>query len=402
MVNDNQFNFWQSFFGINDTISSRFIDQFGVHVSRIYGQKTAVWVDTKEAFKHYLEVPELRAVINKRASMMASGKPYIVDENDEVVDNHWALDMIAKPNATQSWQDVIFALSVNDALYSSAFAYCPERSFGIRNFFLPLPSDRIVIDTTGVSLKQMDTKDLIKQFRFKQDDGEFETLATEEVVYLMTPDGLNLLNPNSRLDSLKYPISNIKASYSKRNVLLENIGAIGILSAKDKDMAGAIPLSPEEKKDIQNDWYRRSKDELIITEADVNWTPMSFPTKDLMLFEELTADKLAIIDVFGLNSYMFSQEKGATFTNVRDGIRMAYTDTIIPETEQMYDSISEQIGLEKEGYRIKVDFSQLAILQPDEKLMADTLKIRSEALNNILQSGINLSEEEIRSILGID
>ena len=85
----------------------------------------------------------------------------------EKVENHWFLDLINKPNATQNWQDVVFMLSVNDALYSNSFAYAPKRSFNIVNLFQPLPSDRIVVETTGVSLKQLDQKDMIKEYQFR-------------------------------------------------------------------------------------------------------------------------------------------------------------------------------------------------------------------------------------------
>ena len=100
------------------------------------------------------------------------------------------------------------------------------------------------------------------------------------MILFQTSDGMNLLNPVSIIDSLKYPLSNISASYNKRNVLLENIGSIGILSAKKSDIGGALPVTPEEKKKIQRDWYNRSKDEVIITESELDWHPMSFPTKD--------------------------------------------------------------------------------------------------------------------------
>lgn len=401
MQSNNLFNFWESFFGWESDMSRRFINNFGNYTTRIFGQKTAVWIDTKEAFKHYVEIPELRAVINKRASMMASNMPMLVDQDGVKVENHWFLDLIAQPNPTMSWQDCVFSLSVNDALYSNSFAYAPVRSFDIVNLFVPLPSDRMIIDTTGTSLKQMDKDGLIRQFRFQYDDGETETFEVDEIVYLTTPDGINIINPSSRLESLKYPLSNIRASYHKRNVLLENIGAIGILSTRKNDLGGAIPMTPEEKAEIQRDWYKRSKDELIITEADVQWSPMSYPTKDLLLFEELTADKLAIVDAYGLNSYIFSQEKGATFSNVRDGIRMAYTDTIIPETQQMYDSISEQLGLEADGLRLLADFSHIPVLQKDEQESASALNTRADALNKIQAAGVELTEEEQREILGL-
>lgn len=160
-------------------------------------------------------------------------------------------------------------------------------------------------------------------------------------------------------------------------------------------------MTPEEKTEIRQDWYRRSKDELIITEADVSWQPMSYPTKDLMLYEELTADKLAIVDIFGLNSYVFSQEKGATFSNVKEGLKMAYTSSIIPETVAMYDGLSEQLGLEDEGLRLVPDFSEVHVLAQDENLTASALDTRASALLKIQQSGVVLSDEEMRLILDV-
>jgi len=401
MQNGSNLNFWQSFFGFEWLTNQRFINQFREYNTRIFGQKTAVWIDTGDAFKHYVEIPELRAVVNKRASMMSANKPCLYDLDGNKIESHWFLDLIRQPNATQTWADVVFMLSVNDALFSNAFAYAPKRSFGIVTQFQPLPSDRIKIMTTGKTLKQTTVDGYIEKFVFCYDDGEKENLDVEEVVYLMTPDGINLINPSSRLESLKYPLSNIKASYHKRNVLLENIGAIGILSARNSDIGGAIPMTPDDKKQIQKDWYRRSKDELIITESDVNWQPMSYPTKDLLLFEELNADKLAIVDAFGLNIHVFSQERGATFSNVRDGLRMVYSDTIIPETQAMYDNIGEQLGLDKEGLRLVADFSHVHVLQENEEEAANVLNTKADALNKIQTAGVQLTEDEQRALLGL-
>ena len=183
--------------------------------------------------------------------------------------------------------------------------------------------------------------------------------------------------------------------------MLENIGAIGILSTQSNDMGGAIPMTPEEKKTIQKDWYKRSKDELIITESNVDWKPMSFPTKDLMLFEELSADKLAIIDAYGLNANLFSSERGATFNNVKESIKMVYTDTIIPEAQSMYDSMMKQWGLSGEYY-LKADFSHLASLQEDEEAKANVQKTKAETLEKIQGMGVNLSEEEIRILTDLN
>ena len=265
---------------------------------QVWGKKEAVWLDTGDAWRLYIEIPELRAVINKRATMMSSNQPKLFDKSGKEVEKHWLLDLIEHPNAIQSWSDVIYSISVQDALYSNVIIYSPLRSFNIRNLFVPLPANKIEINLSGKKLKQMDKENLIDNFIFTYDDKSKENIEWKDAVYLTTVDGMNIVKPISRIDTLKFPLSNIQAGYKKRNVLLENIGAIGILSAQQTDMGGAIPMTPEEREQIRKDWYRRSKDELIITEANVNWQPMSYPTKDLMLFEELTADKIALIDAF--------------------------------------------------------------------------------------------------------
>ena len=391
------FNFWENFFGVNitSTGSNRYIDQmqrlFPIQ-SQIWGKKEAVWVDTNDIWRLFIEIPELRAVINKRASMMASNKPCLY-KNDIEVESHWLLDMIKKPNAIQSWSDVVYTMSVQDALYSNTFCYAPKRVANVRNLYVPLPANKIKMQLTGKRLKQMDADDLVEYFTFKYDDDSQERIDWEDMVYLTTDDGMNIVKPCSRIETLKYPLSNIKASYHKRNVLLENIGAIGILSAQQNDMGGAIPMTPEEKNAIRKDWYNRQKDELIITEANVNWQPMSYPTKDLMLFEELTEDKLAIIDAFGLNYNLFSSVNGATFSNVKDSIRMVYTDTIIPETQSMYDSIIKQFGLDVDGYKLHAEF--------DEERSANTLKIKTEAVERMLNMNIGLTTDEARALLDL-
>ena len=354
---------------------------------QIWGKKEAVWLDTGDAWRLFIDIPELRSVVNKRATMMASNMPMLYDKNGNLVENHWINDLINKPNGVQSWSDVVYSMSVQDALYSNVVAYCPLRSFGQRNLIITLPNNKIQINLSGKKLKQMEMNDLITSFVFTYDDGSKETIELQDSIYLTTADGMNIVRPISRIDSLRLPLSNIMASYNKRNVLLENLGAIGILSAQQNDLGGAIPMTPEERQKIQRDWYRRQKDELIITESNVNWQPMSYPTRDLMLFEELTEDKLAIIDAFGLNYNLFSSEKGSTFSNVRDSIRMAYTDTIIPETQQIYDSMIAQWGLQGEYY-LQANFDHLPILQDDENQKASAEKTKVDTFSVMLRDGV--------------
>lgn len=395
-------NFWTDILGFSSGKTDKFMEYINNRSTDFWGKSDPVWVDTNKPYDLYIKIPELRTIINKRALMISSAIPKLINENGETVDNHkWVNDLISKPNPTQSWADVIYSLAVNDGLFNNSFAYCPQRSFDIRNLILPLPSNKIKIAGTGKLLNQIDVEGLIKNFEFWYDNQNYEIIEVKDMVYLNTPDGINLINPINRIDTLKYPLTNIMSQYNKRNVLLENIGAIGILSSRKSDLGGSLPMDAEERGEIQRDWLKRQKDKLVITEADVQWTPMSFPTKDLMLFEELTEDKMAIIDAYGLSYYLFSQSKGATFSNVKEGMKMTYQDTIIPETEQMYATLSHQLGLTDEGLLLVPDFSHVAVLQDDKNIEASAMNLRADAVNKIILAGVVLSDEEKRSLLGL-
>jgi hypothetical protein len=361
--------------------------------AQVWGKKEAVWLDTGDAWRLFVDIPELRMVINKRASMMSGNEPKLYDAKGDLVENHWLNDLITQPNAVQSWSDIVYSMSVQDALYSNVVAYAPKRSFDIRNLMVVLPNNKIRINLSGKKLKQMDKENLIDSFLFTYDDGATELITWEEAVYLTTADGMNIVKPISRIDSLRFPLSNIQAQYNKRNVLLENLGAIGILSAQNSDMGGAIPMTPEERTKIQRDWYRRQKDEIMITESNVTWNPMSYPTRDLMLFEELTADVIAIIDTFGMNYNLFSSDKGSTFSNVRDSLKMVYQDTIIPETQAMYDSIMHQFGLSQQGYYLEASFDHVPVLQEDEMQKSQAQKIEVDSYSILLKDGIITPEQ---------
>jgi hypothetical protein len=109
---------------------------------------------------------------------------------------------------------------------------------------------------------------------------------------------------------------------------------------------------------------------------------------------------MALFDAYGLNANIFSSDKGATFTNVRDSIRMIYTDTIIPETQSMYDSMMRQWGLHDQGYYLKAEFDHLPIMQDDEVSAQQVIKTKAEAYSMMLRDGV-ISKQQYADEFGI-
>jgi hypothetical protein len=120
-----------------------------------------------------------------------------------------------------------------------------------------------------------------------------------------------------------------------------------------------------------------------------------------MLFEEIDADKMAIVDIFGMSIHLFARDSGSTFNNVQNGIKQTYQDTIIPESEQMYAAITQQFNLDEQGLALKVDFSHIHVLQEDQQQKAQALNTRADAVNKIINAGVVLTDDEKRLILDI-
>jgi hypothetical protein len=364
-----------------------------------------VWVSTTDKFALYYEIPELHAVVNRYAKMVASANPIIVNDKGERIDPNGnnIFKLIDRPSAMQSWGTMMYMIAVNKCVTNNALIYAPKGSFGALQL-LPLAFNNVKIVPTGKNLISAELGSFIEKFQIPTSViDSYRDFTPEEVVYLTEPDGINLFNTKSKIDTLKYPLSNLKKQYEKRNVLLANLFSLGILSSDNGDGISSVPLQPDDIKQMRNDMKNRHDGEIIITDKPIKFNPMTFPTKDLMLFEEMTADKLAIIDEYGLNQHMFGQGeggKGSTFSNVEMGERQAYNSTIIPDTEIIYDEFTKQLGLDREGLYLVPDFSHISVLKADEKYTAEAMAKRAEAVSKINEL-TPLSQDEMRKLLGI-
>lgn len=366
---------------------------------------TPEWVNTSDKWNLYYSIPELQAVVLRYADMVASANPIIVDKdgNRMNINGDNIFRLIDRPNAMQSWGKMMKMIAINQCVTNNVLIYAPNGSFG-KLQLMPLAFNNVKIVPTGKNLVSVDLASFIEKFQIPTSRiNEFKDFMPDEVIYISEVDGINLFDSRSKLDALKMPLSNLKKQYEKRNVLLINMFSLGILSSNNTDGISSLPISESDVNKIRKDIKMRNEGEVIITDKPLKFDPMTFPVKDLMLFEEMTADKLAIIDAFGLNQHMFGQGeggKGSTFSNVEMGERQAYNSTIIPATEILYDELTKQMKLDQQGMYLVPDFSHISVLKQDETRSADALLKRASAVEKI--SGIvDLTDEEKRNLLSI-
>jgi len=355
------------------------------------------WIDIRDVTAVYEAIPHLKIVINRKAAMFSNMRFKTVDDNDQVVDNsdtQAVHKLLRQPNPLQSRQHWLMQFKIYEQLNGAGFIHkITGRPDMLPGAMWNLPSSLMQVNLTGKIYRQMDLDNIIKDYVLEQSNGEHLHFSNDEIIYSNIPSTENPIRGDSKILSLQKPISNIQGALQFRNVIIKHKGALGILSADNKDAGGPMPMGTKERKAIEKqhrDLYGIDDDKakLIITETPMKWEAMSFPTREMMLFEEELRNFTTIIDAYGLNINQFSREKGTTFENMRQGNKIAYQDTIIPEANNFTQLLTKDLKTEDKGFIIIPSFDHIPLLQENMKEKAVAIQTMANAAIALRNAGM--------------
>lgn len=380
------------------------------------GNKGAVYIDVDKPYELYHSIPQLRTIIGKKKAMFANVIPILKDKDGNVIDGAKADEfykLIYSPNVMQSFNEFMENQLEQLDIYGNQFTYKNKVS-NLSSFPVALwnISPRYMSPvTTGKVFDQVEKKGIISAYQYCE-GGVNKPYKVEEIMYMRHNDLDNPIIGTSPLKSLKHPLSNIDGAYKFRNALINNGGALGILSNTAKDAIGSVPLTQTEREDIEKQYrkdYGISEDQMkyIITGATMSWTPMSYPTKDMLLFEEVDANTLVLIDHYGMNVNLFAS-KNATFENVNASIKQVYSDTIQPYADKYFTSLTAFLEIEKifgEGAYIEGSYEHLKVLQENKKEGAELFKSHVDSISQLVEKQIitiQQGKDLLKNISGIE
>lgn len=364
--------------------------------------KGQVYINTDVPYDIYKKIPQISIPIDKIASMFSNGMfmlEKVSDGSKDVLPPDLE-KLLNNPNVLQSqnaWmsqyikQYLVYGNQYIKKSQVSTLSKYPSALMNISPAYM-----KPVL--TGKVFDQVSIDGIIKCFEYDE-NGSVKQFKTNEVLYSKIGDLDNPIIGFSPLLSLEFPISNTELAYKYLNCISGEKGAIGILSQQTKDSMGAIPMTPDEKKEIEQTYRAENgiednQKKIHITNGSVTWAPMSYPTKDLLLMEQIDANFLTILAKFGVNQNVFVN---STYENLKNGLIQTHNDTIVPHADSFTQALSTFIGIDK-GYRLVLDYSHLPYLQTDKKQEADTVKVISDSLVSLVQSGI-VSNEAAQQIM---
>jgi len=369
------------------------------------------------ASKAYKDCPPLAAIINRKAQAYINGKTMMVNTKGKEVDGGDAkkiMQLLRRPNPLQSWKQFeaqqyiyiqLFGFCITLPIYPAGFEILKDPKQASSLWNIP-PYMISAEETSRMFFRAKSQSDILTKIVLKYKDLH-EEIPVDSIFFFkdFTPNTDSVIFPSSRVRSLAMPINNIISAYESRNELINYAGSQGILTP-ETDQAGAIPLKEGEKDQIQADFRRqygikKGQSRYIISPAALKWQPMGKPTKDLMLFEEITDDIMRICDGYVYPSPLLNSDKGPSVSNTKEYKAQVYQDAIIPESLDYYEQWNRFFNLEESPITLKKDYEHIPVLKSDQVDDAQARYYRSQSLEIDYQNDV-ITLNQWREQMGID
>lgn len=366
-----------------------------------------VLIDCEDLWTPYTLCPHLNLVINKKAEMFANGqwKCVSVDDETEEFPDDEGLKLLLNPNMMQSQEEFLKQYSRYGSIWANNFLY-PLK--GTKNGFPKelkwLPSGTIEIEKTGKFYKQRSVEEVFSGFKMTV-GGQIVEFTTDDVIYIPHDFDPVYMKGISKIPPLQLPISNIVAALKTRNIIMTKKGAIGILGAEVKDALGTQPLAQKERERIEAEMSKEhglyeTENNIKISNVPLKWTPMSYPTRELMLIEEVEDSFAAILAAYGMDRDLFPSTKGATNENKSQAVKSTYQNTIIPEADSLANIMTKVLSTNpKRKYILSYDW--IPELQEDQLKQEQTRSTKAYYLLSLHDKGA-ITTEQVANEMGFE
>lgn len=349
----------------------------------------------------YLMSPHVRAVLDRKAMMFSNARLYVCDKDGNEVENHDVIKLLRNPNPLQTQESYMAMYSLYRDIYAQTFEYkykAELRFNPLPRVIWNLPPQYMKLIPTGKLWDQTTVEGIIEKYVMDNggERGQFREFATNSIIHTTQGISSKFIVGESKLLTLEKPINNLIGSARTRNAIIFDRGMLGILSNQSKDSAGGIPLRADEKpmleKQMRADYgIQEGQMRTLITNASLTYQPMTFPTKDLMLFEGEEIDFQAICQEYGMARDLFPSTKGATYENQAQAEKGTYQNTIQPEADSWCRSIEQDPDFKssfKPGQTLKASFEHLPIMKEDKAKAAGAMKTHTDAVVALVNANV--------------
>jgi len=346
--------------------------------------------------------PALLKVIALQCDLFSLGEVYVYKDG-RIVENDPFLEMIKKPNIFQKksqflWDVMFWNMIGNTYNYCESKLVSPDNNLYIlENNKMEFPIEMLKYRDKIVLSKSV--KKQIDNFSVKYiyADGSATDLKWGNIIH--TPDLTNgtgnWFRGASRIDSLYKIISNSEASMDALNINIRYSGKFLVAGKSDPDNTSQLPMGEPEKTDIETKVNGSKSVHAVKSMIDIKRFVENIAALKL---DEINLNQYFLIGTaYGIPKDVLEAFNSGTYEN-QEKARGAFVSYCLqPKGKLFFEGHSAFFGYDVLGKSIVVDWEHLPFMQVFAKERAETLKIQTESLLNLMKAGVKL--EEINEML---
>jgi hypothetical protein len=346
--------------------------------------------------------PALLKVIALQCDLFSLGEVYVYKDG-AVIENDPYLQMIKKPNRFQKKSQFLWDIMFWNMI-GNCYNYIESKNISEDNNLYILENNKI-----SFPLDMMNVKDKIilsnkeksnianLSIDYIYDNGTSIKIKWGNIIHVpdLTNGSGNWFKGNSRIDALYKIISNSEASMDALNINIRYSGKFMVAGKADPDNVSQLPMSEPEKQDIETKVNGRKSVHAVKSMIDIKRFVENIAS--LKLDETNINQYFLIGTAYGIPKDVLEAFNSGTYEN-QEKARGAFVSYCLqPKGKLFFECHSDFFGYDMQGKSIIIDWEHLPFMQVFAKERAETCKIKSETLLNMMKAGVSL--EEINSEL---
>lgn len=341
-------------------------------------------------------VPELAAPINYMAKSFSAGK-YEIKLNDKVIDSK-INSILEKPHPLFNESDFKQNLAKNLIAYGIAYIWVntPAMIDNTKGMFI-IPSYRVqpfVGEITDKELRSAENIEGLIKYYVVQTETKQIGIPTDEIIQVRQNTDISVGNKylifTSPIKPLEKALLVTPAIYDSMQNLLNNGGMKGFIASDTGDNINNIPITPDEKADLQKQFKnygsKSGQHDVAFTKHSLKYVQITSRIKDMLLSEQREMIKTVVSDILGFDNVLLNAAKSSNYgVFYKEARKSLFSETIMPLANNYTDALTNYF-FEFRKNKISLNYSHLDVFSQDEKEKAEKVKIESDYITKLNKS----------------
>ena len=315
-------------------------------------------VNREELMKYYKNNAQVRGVINLIANAVSELSDYveITDKEDELVEKHPVLDLLAQPNDRDTLRKLVKAWAVNRLITGDAFTY-GEQGVGLnRGKFKGL----YIIPSHQVDILVGDITKPIRGYKLKNYPYLKADLNNENVKmsFEYNPDGDTFFGLSPLVAAANY-LQVLENGLKRQNTAVLNGGVASIVTPKPDAYGGITEVQSEQVEEEMNKKSNINRNKFIRVPLEVH--RMGDTPTDLSILETSKDAVMALCFVYNIPVDIYLGQ--AKYENTKEAKKAIYEQAGIPLFKEWLSDMTDFLKLKKENLKLTLNADRIEVLQ---------------------------------------